>query len=136
VSFTLHDDASGALRSGERIETVLESLSSVPLSGVLANCCSPESIDAAMPEIAGSGKPFVGGYANTFRPIPADWTLDGERETDGLLPTRDDLDPDSYAKHALRWLSAGATIVGGCCGTGPDHVARLRRLVDEIEGLN
>ena len=29
-----------------------------------------------------------------------------------------------------RWLEAGATIVGGCCGTGPGHIAALRALVD------
>jgi S-methylmethionine-dependent homocysteine/selenocysteine methylase len=33
-----------------------------------------------------------------------------------------------YALLARRWLDAGATVVGGCCGTGPAHVARLANL--------
>jgi S-methylmethionine-dependent homocysteine/selenocysteine methylase len=51
-------------------------------------------------------------------------------ETDGLLPLRDDLGPEPYAEHASRWPALGATVVGGCCGTRPAHIARLRRLLD------
>ncbi|MCB9618291.1 MAG: homocysteine S-methyltransferase family protein [Sandaracinus sp.] len=30
-----------------------------------------------------------------------------------------------YLTHAREWVGAGATIVGGCCGTGPAHVRAL-----------
>lgn len=129
VSFTL-DDYSGRLRSGETVSEALAALEGLPVSGVLANCCPPESISAAIPEIVASGKAHVGGYANTFRPVPRGWTLDGDGADDGLLPSRDDLDPEAYAKYASSWLALGATVVGGCCGTGPAHTARLRRLID------
>ena len=36
--------------------------------------------------------------------------------------------PEAYAECAAAWVSAGARLVGGCCGTGPDHVAALRSL--------
>jgi len=26
------------------------------------------------------------------------------------------------------WLEAGAQIVGGCCGTSPDHLAAIARM--------
>jgi S-methylmethionine-dependent homocysteine/selenocysteine methylase len=32
-----------------------------------------------------------------------------------------------YAELAARWAEAGATIIGGCCGTGPGHIAEVRR---------
>ena len=48
----------------------------------------------------------------------------------GGLDLRTDLDPQSYAEHAADWLSAGATVVGGCCGTRPSHIAALRALID------
>ncbi|MCZ6596046.1 MAG: homocysteine S-methyltransferase family protein [Planctomycetota bacterium] len=32
---------------------------------------------------------------------------------------------EDYAELAAEWIRAGAEIVGGCCGTGPPHVARL-----------
>jgi S-methylmethionine-dependent homocysteine/selenocysteine methylase len=97
---------------------------------MLANCCAPESISAAMGELAATGRPYVGGYANTFPPVPEDWTLDGATPTDGVLGLRDDLDPEAYTAHAQRWLAAGATVIGGCCGTRPAHIARLRELLD------
>ena len=130
VSFTLHDDATGRLRSGETVSEAVAALGNLPVAGVLANCCLPESISAAMSELAASGKRRVGGYANAFEPIPADWTLDGYGETDGLLPLRNDLDSFVYARHVSTWLDRGATVVGGCCGTGPEHIARLRALID------
>jgi S-methylmethionine-dependent homocysteine/selenocysteine methylase len=85
----------------------------------------------AMLELVATGRPHVGGYANTFGPVPVGWTLDGGGESDGLIPTRDDLDADAYATHAQGWLNMGATVIGGCCGTGPAHTARQRRLIDE-----
>jgi S-methylmethionine-dependent homocysteine/selenocysteine methylase len=33
-----------------------------------------------------------------------------------------------YAEHAERWIAAGATLIGGCCGTGPAHIAALAAL--------
>jgi S-methylmethionine-dependent homocysteine/selenocysteine methylase len=129
VSWTLHEDHSGRLRSGETIAQAAAALDDLPVSGFLANCCAPESITAAMPQLAALGAAIVGGYANTFQPVPGDWTLDGEAETDGLLGLRSDLDPERYARHVAEWLQAGATLVGGCCGTRPAHIARLRELL-------
>ena len=40
-----------------------------------------------------------------------------------------DIDAESYAHAAEALLDAGATIVGGCCGTSPDYIARIRALV-------
>jgi homocysteine S-methyltransferase len=37
----------------------------------------------------------------------------------------DRVTPEAYAAEALRWRDAGARIIGGCCGTGPEHVAAL-----------
>ncbi len=129
VSFTLHEDKSGKLRSGETIAEAAAKLKDLPVSGILANCAAPESIDAAMPELAKLGK-VAGGYANTFQDVPKDWVMDGKKPTDGLLKLREDLDPEHYAAHAKTWLAAGARVIGGCCGTGPAHIARLKQLIE------
>jgi S-methylmethionine-dependent homocysteine/selenocysteine methylase len=34
---------------------------------------------------------------------------------------------ERYADAAAAWVETGATILGGCCGTGPAHLAALRR---------
>ena len=128
VSWTLHEDASGRLRSGESITEAAKAIAHLPVSGYMLNCCSPESVSAGMAEVVGLGKP-AGGYANTFTPVPEDWTLNGEGDTDGLIPLRDDLDAEGYLTYAKRWLDAGARLIGGCCGTGPAHIARLSELI-------
>ena len=125
VSYTLHEDRSGRLRSGESIAEAVRALGALPVSGVLANCCAPESIAAAMPALVATGAAYVGGSANTFAPVPATWTLDGGGPTDGVLGLRPDLDPPAYRAHVERWWAAGATVVGGCCGTRPAHIALL-----------
>ena len=129
VSWTLHEDRSGRLRSGETLEDALKALAGLPVSGVLANCCAPESITRAVPRLAHAGLGYVGGYANTFQPIPEDWDLTGDKKGDGSLGLRTDLDPKRYAAHAEDWLEAGATVIGGCCGTRPAHIARLKQLI-------
>ena len=128
VSWSLHEDASGRLRSGETITQAAQTLAHLPVSGYMVNCCMPESITAAMAELVALGKP-AGGYANTFVPVPPDWMLDGDKDSDGLIPLRDDLGPEPYARHVERWLDAGARLIGGCCGTSPDHIAKLRELI-------
>jgi len=55
VCWTLHEDRSGRLRSEEDIDEAAKALSDLPVSGVLANCCAPESITNAMPQLAQTG---------------------------------------------------------------------------------
>ena len=38
--------------------------------------------------------------------------------------------PEQMAKYATLAIDAGARIVGGCCGTTPDHVAAMRAAID------
>ncbi|MEP7200927.1 MAG: homocysteine S-methyltransferase family protein, partial [Chloroflexota bacterium] len=38
--------------------------------------------------------------------------------------------PEYFAQFAQRAIAAGVTIVGGCCGTTPDHIRAMRRALD------
>ena len=38
----------------------------------------------------------------------------------------DTLDPQQYVEYAKIWSKQGAQIIGGCCGTRPDHIRALR----------
>ena len=38
--------------------------------------------------------------------------------------------PDLMAKYATMAMDAGASIVGGCCGTSPEHLASMRAAID------
>ncbi len=32
---------------------------------------------------------------------------------------------EAYARFACDWVHCGATIIGGCCGVGPDHITAV-----------
>lgn len=123
VSWTLTDQGPPQLRSGQSLQEAWQAVQDLPIEAALVNCSPPESITAAIPELVSwVGSVRVGGYANGFEQIPANWTIH-----DGIsaLGQRRDLDPENYAVHVQRWITAGATIVGGCCETGPAHIQTI-----------
>ncbi len=131
VAWTLQDGGSPRLRSGETVAEAATALQDLPVSGFLANCCAPESITVAMPElaeIATARGGIAGGFANAFAAVPKNWDI----VEDGVaaLGLRRDLDPFTYAEYAADWVLAGAKVVGGCCEVGPAHIARLRQRLD------
>jgi homocysteine S-methyltransferase len=40
-------------------------------------------------------------------------------------------DPEYFGDYALAFCEAGASIVGGCCGTTPQHIAAMRAALDD-----
>jgi len=38
--------------------------------------------------------------------------------------------PEYFAEYAVAFVEAGASIVGGCCGTTPEHIAAMRAALD------
>ena len=47
------------------------------------------------------------------------------RQVDGRLLYEND--PDYFTRFARRFLQAGGLVVGGCCGTTPEHIAAIAR---------
>lgn len=41
--------------------------------------------------------------------------------------------PDYFGEYALGFADLGATIIGGCCGTTPDHIRAMRQALDDAE---
>jgi len=122
LSVTVDDRDGTCLRSGEPIADLSGHLDGV--AALLANCSAPEAMDQAMPHLAAHGLPF-GAYANGFQQITAEFLKDNP--TVDALSARPELTPDRYADFALGWIEAGASIVGGCCETGPAHIAEIAR---------
>jgi len=133
VSWTLHDDDTGRLRSGEPLADAIVAISELEPAAILINCSVPEALTAAMPALSTSTAPY-GAYANGFTHI-IDEYLPGQ--VTSVLGHRHDLTPDGYADIAMTWIDAGATIIGGCCEIGPEHIARLRhRLRAQAAGVS
>jgi S-methylmethionine-dependent homocysteine/selenocysteine methylase len=133
-SFTLEDGAADAqarprLRSGEPVSAAVKRAAELKASAVLFNCSQPEvmgaAIDAARAALASQPQIKIGVYANAFPPQPKDT----EANTT-LHEIRTDLDPLGYVSFMTDWVKRGATIVGGCCGIGPEHIAAMRSTLD------
>lgn len=118
LSITVDDRDGRRLRSGEPVGGILP-IANEGAAAVLVNCSAPEAIHATL-AILSKGNLPCGAYANGFEKITAEFLED--KPTVDALHSRRDLSPQAYAAHALRWIDAGATIVGGCCEVGPAHI--------------
>lgn len=123
VSYTLADDLDGGrarLRSGEDVTDAARAAVAAGASAVSFNCSPPEVMEAAVGEAAAAVDDVpVGAYANAF--------VVGEGGANATLhDLRPDVTPEAYVEFADRWIAAGASLVGGCCGVGPAHIAALR----------
>jgi len=127
VSWTLRDDDSAVLRSGESLTDAITEIALLEPEAILVNCSTPESLTAALPTLAASSVPF-GAYANGFAHIVEDYAP-GAVTT--VLGHRDDLEPEAYADIVDSWVTAGATIVGGCCEIGPAHIGAVAKRLGE-----
>lgn len=116
LAVSVDDEDGSKLRSGE---PVAEILALEGYAAILANCSAPEAIPAALQVFATGQRPF-GAYANGFTMITKDFLK--AKPTVDALQLREDFTPEVYARHVMTWVDMGATIVGGCCEVGPDHI--------------
>lgn len=124
ISMSLGEDAdTPALRSGEPLQEALNILDDIGVDAILLNCSLPETISAAMPTLSKVSVPY-GAYANGFTAIKKLEMGDIVAEK---FSKRTDLTPQGYANFAQTWIDAGATLIGGCCEVGPDHITELSR---------
>jgi S-methylmethionine-dependent homocysteine/selenocysteine methylase len=116
VSFML--DEANRLPSGESLgDAVCAVLPSRP-EAVLVNCIPVAQVPAALGllrDALGADGPRRGAYANAGCVEAGGWSM-----ANGVAP-------DAYGRAANAWIEQGAAIVGGCCGTTPDHIAAIAR---------
>ncbi len=85
------------------------------VSALLINCLPPEHLDGMLPWLRDFTDLPLGVYPNLGYYSDAGWRFDEETG------------PERYAELALEWREQGAQIVGGCCGTSPEHIAAARK---------
>ena len=94
-------------------------LSALGASAVGLNCSlGPVELAPLVEELAPHNRALVMAQPNAGLPR----IQDGE--------TVFDVGPDEFARAMEAILDAGATVVGGCCGTTPAHIAALSALLD------
>jgi homocysteine S-methyltransferase len=80
------------------------------------NCTAPRLVEPLVASAASAGRPVV-AYPNRgdrWDPERRTWVGGGEPDLAALVPA---------------WVAAGARLVGGCCGTGPDDVRAIGRVL-------
>jgi S-methylmethionine-dependent homocysteine/selenocysteine methylase len=116
-------DPDGPVRllSGETLAEAVSRVSEFGPAAIFVNCAPPVVITAALRELRALTSLPLGAYANAGRVDDrVGWSPD-ERMTG-----------NRYAGYAREWLDLGARVIGGCCGTNPEHTAALRELIDAV----
>jgi S-methylmethionine-dependent homocysteine/selenocysteine methylase len=112
----------GSLMTPAKMRSAARSCVDAGARAVLVNCVAARRTLPYVCALAGLGVP-IGAYANA-----GEWgeTIGGaERPADPAA---------AYAGFAATWLEAGATVLGGCCGTGPSEIARVSALLARPPG--
>ncbi|MEG0692099.1 MAG: homocysteine S-methyltransferase family protein [Oscillospiraceae bacterium] len=118
IYVTITVNERGKTLSGASAFTCLVVLQELGISGFGLNCSfGPELIGEQLKEIAPFAKIPLIAKPNAGQPNP-------------LLENTYELSPTIMSQMMKEVLDAGATIIGGCCGTTPDHIREMRKLLN------
>ena len=120
VSFVVRGD--GRLLSREPLGEAAKALGSAGAEVVAVNGAPLADIAVAVNELRKHRTGPVGAFAHIGRYDPPSWKF-------GFYPRfsgTNAVTPAKYLETAREWRSAGAQVIGGCCGTTPDHIKALR----------
>ena len=126
-----HISEGTALPSGEKISDIKHIIDD-KLLGVVLACVSPENFELNINELISLKLPFgfkLNGFKTTK--IKEGYTsafLKQKSNPNQFLGKREDLTPEKIAEIAKKFKKAGATILGGCCETGPSHIFAISKI--------
>ena len=109
-------DASGRTLSGQTIRAFLASVGHVDVLSVGLNCSfGAKDLKPYLKEVSNYSKCYVSAYPNAGLPNQF-----GEY----------DESPEQMAEQVREYLEEGlVNIIGGCCGTTPEHIAAYQQLI-------
>jgi homocysteine S-methyltransferase len=112
AQLTFLDD--GRTLSGESPAEAARYLERLELAAIGVNCTlGPQGLLDVLTELS----------RHTSMPLAAQPNAGSPAFIDGRF--RYTSDPEYFARYAARYVELGATLVGGCCGTTPDHIRAL-----------
>src|SRR5438552_18036658 len=114
-------DKAGRNLSGQTVEGILISIAHAHPLIVGLNCSlGPDEMEPFIEELARISPYYMSAYPNAGLPDP-------------LSPTGFPETPETFAPKVSRWAKNGwLNVVGGCCGTTPEHI---RALAEAVHGL-
>jgi S-methylmethionine-dependent homocysteine/selenocysteine methylase len=115
VSFVLKDES--LLLSGDRLSDALNMLNNFQIEMVLLNCNPLGRTKKAVDNIVDNWSDRWGIYPNLGI---------GEPSVDGCITEYESM--EKYLSVVEYALKSGASVVGGCCGSSPEHIAEIKKL--------
>lgn len=115
-------DEEGKTTLGVEPETVVQTLLAEGADIIGANCSvGPHAMLEVIRRLARAGAPFISAQPNAGLP----------RLFEGRLLYMST--PEYHAEYARRFITAGASVVGGCCGTTPEHIRAIAGAVRALQ---
>ena len=122
VSFAC--DTGARLLSGEPLARAAAAVEADGASAVLVNCAPPEQTEVCLRALSETCSGPIGAYPN----VEDRDGIPGRTHVDDTLPTS--LHPDEFGDLIARWWrDYDLALVGGCCGTSPEHIAAMSQRV-------
>ncbi len=117
VSLTM--EADGHLLFGGSAVEAVETLQALGVSAVGLNCSvGPDQLESVVASMKAVATVPVIAKPNAGLPV-----MDDKGQAHYSMT------PDQFAASMAKLVKAGASIIGGCCGTGPEYIAALRKVV-------
>ncbi len=119
ISFVVRENAQ--LLSREPLSEAVQAIEPLGVAVVAVNCAPLDDVTAALKELRKHRAGPVGAYAHIGRYDPPSWKF-------GFYPrftSAQAVPPARYLGAAREWKKIGAQVVGGCCGTTPEHIRAL-----------
>lgn len=113
-------DTSGRMLMGTEIASALTTLEALPVDVIGLNCSTgPEHMRAAIKYLVENSTRPISVLPNAGLPI----NVDGE----AVYPMK----PEPMAEQLAEFVKWGVSVVGGCCGTTPDHLSHIVHKIKE-----
>ncbi len=120
VSFVVREN--GQVLSREPLAEAVRAIEPLGVDVIAVNCGPLEDIAPALAELRQHRQGPIGAWAHIGRYDPPSWKFGFYPRFNGT----EAVPPARYLEAAREWKKIGAQVIGGCCGTGPEHVRALR----------
>lgn len=124
VMCTLSLESDGTARFGGGAAEIAETLDAMGASAVGVNCsCGPDQLVSVIRTMRQNASVPIIAKPNAGMPVI---TVLGDVVYN--------MTPETFARHMEALVEAGASVIGGCCGTDASYISELRKLCVCSEG--
>jgi S-methylmethionine-dependent homocysteine/selenocysteine methylase len=117
IGFSCKTTDEGTVVLWDGAYTLAEALERIPSSDAslisIMHTLTEDTLPA-LREVTGRWSGPVGAYPHSGEFIMPNWQF------------VDMISPEDFVDEAQGWLDAGARLIGGCCGIGPEHIRLLK----------